>query len=324
MELLTEAADVACVGAGNWVAIGNWDGVHVGHQAIISALVSEAHAAGGRAVVVGFDPHPMAVLRPAHAPRLLQTVPERAAVLAALGVDVHLTIPFTAEYAARTAESFVDETLIRDLCARRVMVGFNFTFGRGGKATARTLTDLCARHGVPVRVFDPVRVAGETVSSTAVRYALEAGEVTRAQELLGRPYSLVGEVVHGDKRGRRIGFPTANLALAAGRQLPAAGVYAVRAALLPPGAACLPPGAPGASYMGGMLNLGLRPTFGGQELRCEVHLFDFQGEIYGRRLQVEFIERLRGERAFSGIDALVAQIRQDEEAARRILEGTRS
>lgn len=320
MELLTQAAAVACMGAGNWVAVGNWDGVHVGHQSIIKALVAEAHAAGGRAVVVGFHPHPMAIIRPSDAPRMLQTLPERAATLAALGVDVHLTIPFDAQYAARTAEEFADETLIRDLCARRVMVGFNFTFGRGGKATAHTLEQLCARHGVSVRVFDPVRVAGETVSSTAVRYALAGGEVSRAQEFLGRPFTLAGAVIPGDKRGRQIGYPTANLELAAGRQLPAPGVYAVRAALLPGGTAYLPPGT-GPQRLGGMLNLGRRPTFGGEELRCEVHLFDFSADIYGQRIQVEFAERLRGEKAFGGIDALVAQLRQDEVSSRRILGG---
>ncbi len=321
MELFTDPAAVASTGAGTWVAVGNWDGVHLGHQAIIRDLVAEAHAGGGRAIVMGFQPHPMAILRPADAPQILQTLAERSATLTELGVDVHLTIPFNADYAARSAEDFVQETLIRDLGARRVMVGFNFTFGRGGKATAQTLETLCARYGVTVRVFEPVRMAGETVSSTAVRYALSAGEVSRARELLGRPFSLAGAIVHGDKRGRQIGFPTANLQLAPGRQLPATGVYAVRAVVLPEGTAYLSATVQDQPRYGGMLNLGRRPTFGGEELRCEVHLFDFKGDLYGRQLQVDFIGRLRGELPFSGVAALVEQLRRDEQESRRLMEG---
>lgn len=319
MKLTTSTADVGCPGAGNWVAVGMWDGVHLGHQAIITALVAAARAAGGQAVVVGFDPHPMAVLRPEVAPLYLQTVAERAAVLAALGVDVHLVIPFTPDFAARSPEWFVDQVLVGELCARAVMVGFNFTFGRGGRGTAQTLTDLCARHGVPVRVFAPVRVAGETVSSTAIRYLLAAGQVDRAAEMLGRPFTLSGTVVRGDQRGRTLGYPTANLALAPGRQLPAPGVYAVRVAVLPPGRDWVPPGEPGVPAWPGVLNLGRRPTFRGEDLRCEVHLLDFAGDLYGRRLQVEFVHRLREERAFAGPAELVDQIRRDAALARQVL-----
>ncbi|MFO7173242.1 MAG: bifunctional riboflavin kinase/FAD synthetase [Bacillota bacterium] len=323
MLLVHATAAVPPSPGGNWVAIGHWDGVHRGHQAIIRNLVAGARAAGGQAVVMGFHPHAMAVLRPTEAPRQLQTVPERAETLAALGVDVHLVLPFTRELADTPPEEFVDEVLIRGLRARHVMVGFNFTFGRGGEGTAETLRELCRRHGVPVTVCPPLRVGGETVSSTLVRYLLAAGEVERAGELLGRPYSLSGTVVPGDRRGRLLGFPTANLALAEGRQLPGEGVYAVRVRVLPPDRHYLPPpGWPGdgeGPVYGGMANIGRRPTFGGEEVRVEVHLLDFCGDLYGQRLQVEFIARLRPERAFSGPEALRAQLEADAAASRAIL-----
>lgn len=319
MELVRSVEQVPRHPDGNRVAIGMWDGVHLGHQSILRALVESARAAGGQSVVMGFDPHPMALLRPEEAPRHLQTVEERADVLAALGLDVHLVIPFTREFADLTADQFVDRILIGDLCARQVMVGFNFTFGRGGRGTAATLVELCARHGVEVRVFEPVRLGGETVSSTAVRYLLAAGEVGRAGELLGRPFALSGEVVPGDRRGRRLGFPTANLNTAAGRQLPAPGVYAVRVTLLPSGRHAVLPEEGGVTRYGGMLNLGTRPTVGGSGLRVEVHLFGFQGDLYGRRLQVEFVRRLRAERAFPDLDALARQLHQDERDARAAL-----
>lgn len=327
MYLVDSPDGVPVVPGGNWVAIGHWDGVHRGHQAIIRALVEGARAGGGQSVVMGFHPHAMVILRPQDAPRQLQTVPERAETLAALGVDVHLVMPFNLELAGTPAETFVEEILLGRLAARHVFVGFNFTFGQGGKGTAETLRDLCARRGVPVTICPPFRLAGETVSSTLVRYLLAAGEVGRAAEFLGRPFSLGGEVVHGDKRGRLLGFPTANLALASGRQLPAEGVYAARVQILPPDRHYLPPvawpentglRAAGPSF-GGMVNIGRRPTFAGEELRVEVHLLDFDGDLYGRRLQVEFIARLRPERPFTGAEALVAQLRADAAATRAVL-----
>lgn len=318
MDLVYSPANVPARGAGNWVAIGKWDGLHLGHQAIVRALVEQARAAGGQSVVLGFHPLPMALLKPADAPKPVQTLEERTDALRALGVDVHLVIPFTRELAATSAEAFTNGVLLDALRARKVMVGFNHTFGRGGQGTAQTLQELCSRRGVPVQVFHPVREAGETISSTAVRYRLTAGEMAAAAEMLGRPFSLSGPVVPGDQRGRTIGYPTANLALDPGRHLPALGVYAVRVAVLPPGRHYLWPGT-GARYYGGMLNLGLRPTFQGSDLRCEVHLHDFTGDLYGQRLQVEFAVRLRPERAFPGIDALVAQLRQDEQASRAAL-----
>lgn len=324
MELVARIEDVPVRGNGNLVAIGKWDGVHVGHQAIIKELVAEARRTGGQAVVLGFHPLPMAVLRPDQAPPFLQTLEERAEVLAGLGVDLYLALPFNQDLAEMEPEAFVQQVLLEQLQARQVMVGFNNTFGRGGKGTVQTLTQLLGAQGVPVRVFPPVRLDGETVSSTEVRLAVSTGEVERAARLLGRPFSLEGKVVSGDQRGRQMGFPTANLELAVGRQLPARGVYVARVTVLEE-TGCRSGSLPcrvavrtGPAY-GAILNLGFRPTFQGQELRCEAHLLDFQGDLYGRELRVEFLARLRGERAFPDMDALRQQLTADEAAARALL-----
>ncbi|HEY3368532.1 MAG TPA: bifunctional riboflavin kinase/FAD synthetase [Symbiobacteriaceae bacterium] len=324
MELYAVARDVPQRGAGNLVAIGKWDGVHLAHQAIIKTLVSEARRTGGQSVVMGFHPLPMQVLRPREAPPVLQTLEERAETLSALGVDVHLAVAFDPAFAGLSPEAFVREVLVETLKAREVMVGFNFTFAKGGAGTSATLRALCDQYGIPVQVFPPVRIDGENVSSTEVRFNVAAGEMERTAKLLGRPFALTGEVIRGDGRGRTLGFPTANVFLAPGRLLPATGVYAARATVLDPTGT--PSGdlprevAPrtGQTY-GAVLNLGRRPTFQGTDLRCEVHLLDFTGDLYGRELRVEFLNRLRGEQPFKSIDALKAQLAADVAATRAYL-----
>lgn len=324
MDLIATCAEVPRRGTGNLVAIGKWDGVHLAHQAVITALVTEARQSRGQSVVMGFHPLPMAILRPNAAPPILQTLEERSETLCSLGVDVHLALPFDRALADMSPEAFVRDVLVGLLQARRVMVGFNFTFGRGGRGTAETLKHLCDQYGVPVEVFDPVRIEGENVSSTEVRFSVANGEVERATALLGRPFSICGMVVGGDKRGRTIGYPTANLNLAERRQLPAGGVYVARVTILGGQDACSGPlpcqvvPRTGPAY-GGMLNLGLRPTFDGKALRCEVHLFDYSGDLYGRELRVEFLQRLRGEQAFAGVAALKEQLGRDEVEARAYL-----
>lgn len=322
MELVTSMHEVPARGSGNLVAIGKWDGVHLAHQEILRALVAEARRVGGQSVAVGFHPLPMAVLRPEVAPPPLQTLPERAEAMAELGVDVHLALPFDPAFAAMPPEEFVQDVLVGRLRALQVMVGFNFTFGRGGKGTAETLRQLCAAHGIPVRIFDPVRIAGENISSTEVRFYVAEGQMESAARLLGRPFAIRGEVIHGDKRGRQLGYPTANIRLDEGRLLPAHGVYVARVTLLgQPEAGSLPRTVTprtGPTY-GAMLNLGRRPTFNGTELRCEAHLFDFSGDLYGQVLQVEFLHHLRPEKPFAGLEALKAQLAQDEANAREYL-----
>lgn len=324
MQLVNRTQDVPQAGSGNIVAIGKWDGIHLAHQAVISALVAEARAVAGQSLVMGFHPLPMVVLRPDAAPPLLQTLEERAETLAAMGVDAHLVFPFNRQFSSMSPEEFVRRVLVEELKTQKVMVGYNFTFGRGGLGTVETLTHLCAEHGVPVQVFEPVRSDGESVSSTEVRFQVASGEMERATTLLGRPFAITGMVVGGDKRGRTIGFPTANLYLAERRQLPAHGVYVARVTLLHGSSGCAGPlpcrvQARNGEKFGGMLNLGQRPTFQGEELRCEVHLLDFAGDLYGRELRVEFLCRLRSGRAFSGIEELKRQLGADERAAREYL-----
>lgn len=325
MELYTSAGAIPQRGTGNLVAIGKWDGVHLGHQAIISRLVAEARQIGGQSVVMGFHPHPMAVLRPDQAPQMLQTLAERAEVLAAMGVDVHLAIPFDQTFADMSPEEFVSNVLVRDLQARRVIVGFNFTFGRGGRATAEMLKTLCDGYAIPVEVMAPVREDGESVSSSEVRLHVAEGHMERVTGLLGHPFSITGEVVHGDQRGRTIGYPTANLRLAPGRQLPSLGVYVCRVTILSEptvvsGALPYQVAPRSGPVYGGMLNLGWRPTFQGKDLRCEAHLLDFDGDLYGRDLRVAFLHRLRGEQPFQGVESLIRQLKADEAAARDYLE----
>ncbi|MEW8977294.1 MAG: bifunctional riboflavin kinase/FAD synthetase [Symbiobacterium sp.] len=322
MKLVTRIADVPLKGTGNVIAIGKWDGVHLGHQAILRALVAEARRVGGQSLAVGFHPLPMAVLRPESAPPMLQTLEERAEIMAELGVDVHLALPFNREFADLTPAAFVHDVLAAQLRAQQVMVGFNNTFGRGGKGTAETMRQLCAPLGIPVHIFHPVRVDGENVSSTEVRFAVAKGRMDLAARLLGRPFAVRGTVVHGDKRGRKLGYPTANIRVQPGRLLPALGVYAARVTLLGEPQPVEPPVAifprSGPQY-GAMLNLGTRPTVGGTDLRCEAHLFDFSGDLYGQEVQVEFLAYIRPERSFPGLGALVEQLRSDERAVREWL-----
>ncbi|HLO02959.1 MAG TPA: bifunctional riboflavin kinase/FAD synthetase [Symbiobacteriaceae bacterium] len=324
MQLIADLDAVPSHLQGTVVAIGKWDGVHVGHQAIIRALVAEARSGGAQSVVMGFHPLPMAVLRPNEAPPMIQTLAERAEFLAAMGVDLHLALPFDLDFAAMEPEDYIQQVLVERLRPRAVLVGFNHTFGRGGRGTVGLLKQQLGAQGIAVRIFDPVRVAGESVSSTEVRFHASQGDMAHCKHLLGRPLSITGQVQHGDKRGRAIGFPTANIALGERRQLPASGVYVARVTLLD-GESCMMPPCEvryrTGSVYGGMLNLGTRPTVHGSDLRCEVHLFDFQGDLYGRELRVEFLHRLRGEKAFGSLDGLRAQLAIDEAAARAFLAG---
>lgn len=324
MQLIADLDAVPSPERGTVVAIGKWDGVHVGHQAIIRALVAEAKAMDAQSVVMGFHPLPMVVLRPDHAPPMIQTLAERAEFLAKMGVDLHLALPFDLEFAAMEPEAYIQHVLVERLRPKAVLVGFNHTFGRGGRGTVALLQQQLGAQGIPVRIFDPVRVAGESVSSTEVRFHASQGDMAYCKRLLGRPFSITGVVQHGDKRGRTIGFPTANIGLGERRLLPAPGVYVTRVTLLD-GESCTTPPCEvryrtGPTY-GGMLNLGMRPTVGGTELRCEVHLFDFEGDLYGRELRVEFLQRLRGEKAFGSLDGLKAQLAVDEAEARAFLAG---
>lgn len=292
------------------VAIGNFDGAHLGHAALVQAGRTLASAeAPGRSVecvALTFDPHPRALFQPGQPLFRLTAAEHRAAALAGIGFDAAAIITFDRAFASLSAEAFIAEILLGALRADAVVVGEDFHFGQGRKGTPALLVAEGKRLGFAVRLVGPVRHAdGTIISSTAIREALAAGDVPRANAMLGRPYAIAGEVIHGAKRGRELGYRTANLALDPGNAL-AYGIYAVTAEL--EGEALL-----------GVASFGRRPHFDNGPPLLEVHLFDFAREIYGSRLTVAFRARLRGEAKFDSLDALLAQMAQDCEAARALL-----
>lgn len=293
------------------VVIGNFDGVHRGHQAVLRQASVLAAARGLRCVVLTFDPHPGEVLGRG-APPQLTTLARRIELLRQHGATDVAVEPFTMELASWTPERFAKDLLAKRLSARAVVVGRNFRFGHKRAGDFDTLVALGASGG-----FEAVaaEVAGDEegpFSSTRVRDAIASGDVDRAAHVLGRPHALTGVVEHGDARGRTIGFPTANLG-GVSEMLPAHGVYAVRVAHSGSSAT-------GESALnGGVMNLGVRPTVDGMSLRIEAHLFDFDGDLYGETLRVDLIARLRGEQKFAGLTELKEQIAKDAEAARKAL-----
>lgn len=300
-------------GSENWppsargvaVAIGNFDGVHAGHRAVLERLRSLAARLGVASAAYTFEPAPTAVLAPQrHQPRIL-LVEDRVMLLGEAGAERVCVEPFTREYAAGPAEWFAREVLERRLGARAVVVGWDFRFGSGRAGTVDDLRRLLP--AVEVVAIDAATDGGEPISSSRIRKLIAAGEVETAARLLGRPHRLRGIVVHGDHRGRTLGFPTANVDNQV-ELVPAPGVYAVRVGV-DEGPARLP----------GVMNLGSRPTFDGAGVRVEVHLLEGGGDLYGHALRVDVVARLRAERRFEGVDALRAQIRADVAAARERL-----
>jgi riboflavin kinase/FMN adenylyltransferase len=288
------------------VTIGNFDGVHRGHQALIRAAARRAEGQGGRVVVLTLDPHPARLLDPKRAPATLTTLEQKSELLAGLGVDVFVVLPFTAELARRSAEQFVGGVLVEALGATSVVVGEDFRFGHRRRGDVSLLEALGSRHGFGVEALPPVLHAGLPVSSSRVREVLARGRVEEARELLGRSFFIDGTVVEGERRGRTLGFPTANLATP-NETLPLEGVYAARCRV--------PPG----RWLPAVVNIGRRPTFGGDAVSVEAHLLDFDADLYGAELRTEFVGRLREERRFDGPGALVAQIREDVSRARALV-----
>jgi len=291
------------------VTVGNFDGVHRGHQALAAAVVQEAREASGSSVVLGFDPHPSRVLSPERAPATLMTLEQRAEVLGGLGIDHLAVLPFTRELSQEPAEAFARSVLCEALGARVVIVGANFRFGRARAGDVETLRGFGRQLGFRVAGIEPVLQDGAPISSTRVREAVARGDVTAARGLLGRSFFVDGVVVQGKGRGRTLGIPTANLD-PLNETLPGGGVYAC---------AVWTPAEPGPPRRA-VVNIGRRPTFGGGALLLEAHLLDFAADLYGLRLRIAFEERLRDERRFDGKDALLAQIRLDIAAARLLLE----
>lgn len=281
------------------VAIGSFDGMHLGHQALIAQLTDRSRHYRVPSVVYTFDP-PTRVLM--QGVEFLSTLPEKLELLSRYGVDETVAVPFTTEFAARPKEEFLND--LRLLRPRAVVVGEDFHFGRGRAGSAADLRAVAPE----VRVVPIHGVGGEDIKSTRIREYLRAGDVSGARRLLGRSYEALGVVVRGDQLGRTLGYPTANIRVPDGKALPA-GVFAVTV------------GGPQGERWRGMANVGLRPTVNGHERRFEVNLFDFSGDLYGQELRVKFHTRLRGEQKFGGLDALKAQLAQDEQAARAALTG---
>ncbi|HEX2272257.1 MAG TPA: bifunctional riboflavin kinase/FAD synthetase [Acidimicrobiales bacterium] len=313
MEVLADPAQVPGAGSGTAVTIGAYDGVHRGHQAVLAELRRLADERGLLTAVVTFDRHPAAVVRPESAPKLLTDLDQKLEVLAATGhVDYAVVLTFDERRAAQEAPAFVDELLGGLLQARLVVVGEDFHFGRGRRGTVDLLRTMGAALGFDVVGLPLIGVAGVEgpVSSTAVRRRLAGGDVAGAAALLGRPYELRGVVEPGDARGARLlGFPTANVAVAPEILLPADGIYAGWYER------------PGGQVHPAAISVGRRPTFyeGAPSSLVEAYLLDFDGDLYGEAARVRFVDRLRGEERFESVEALVAQMELDVDAARQVL-----
>ena len=291
---------------GGIVALGNFDGFHEGHQAVVGRAVERARAAGRPALAATFDPHPVRFFKPELPPFRLTSLDQRQRLFGAAGADAMLVFHFDAALASVTAEDFVTERLIGLIGAAGVATGEDFTFGHMRGGNMAVLKRLGAEHGLSVDAVAPVMADGEPVSSSRIREALEAGDPETAARLLTRPFAIEGAVEHGDKRGRALGYPTANIAL--GPYLrPRFGIYAVRGRL------------PDGRVLDGAANLGIRPSFDPPLELLEPHFFDFDGDLYGQRIEVELISFLRPERKFDRMDALAAQMEADCAEARKRL-----
>jgi len=299
------AAHYAPSGRGSILAIGNFDGIHLGHQAILRAAVQRAAKTNGVATALTFDPSPRRVLRPESAPLRVSTNAQRMDWFGTVGLEAAVVLPFTLELARLSPEQFVEQILVRGLHVRAVLVGENFRFGHQQSGNVALLRELGARHGFAVEVIPPVALDGEIVSSTAIRREIAAGNVTHAARLLGRPFALTGEIVGGTGTGRRFTFPTLNLKPEQ-ELLPARGVYVTRTLLEGE-----------TKSRRSVTNVGMRPTFNGASLSVETHLLDFSGEVTAKRMEVRFWKRLREEKKFTGSEELRAQIARDIATARR-------
>lgn len=306
MELIRGLRGLSDRRRGSVVTIGTFDGLHLGHQALLERLSAHGRRLHRAAMVLTFEPMPREYLAPTEAPARLTSLRERWRVLEHLGMDVVWLLRFGESLRNLSGDAFT-RLLALELRAPAVVVGHDFRFGRNGEATAETLTEAAGRLGFEVDVVPPVTVDGERVSSSGVRAALARGDFEQARRWLGRPYSMVGRVRRGNRLGRQLGFPTANLGIER-RRSPVEGIFAVRVHGI------------AGEALPAVASLGRRPTIdGGGETLLEVHVFDFSAELYERRIEVEFVAKLRDEERFADLDAMVAQMHRDAQAARTIL-----
>jgi riboflavin kinase / FMN adenylyltransferase len=304
VKILSSILELSHLPGPLFLAIGVFDGVHRGHQAVISTSTRHAHSADGTPVVVTFDPHPARILRPEEAPHLLTATQHKIALIRALGVGHLLVVKFDKNFAATSPENFVEQLVQNSKPLREICVGHEWSFGKNRAGNLDLLQKLGARFDFNVVGIPPVKVNGTVVSSTAIRQAVEAGEFAKAASMLGREYTILGTVSGGEKLGKKIGFPTANLS-AHSEQFPPDGVYFAEAWL-------------DGVLLHGVVNLGFRPTVssGQPERILEIHLLDFDQEIYGKDLEIRFVRYLRPEKKFESVDALVRQIEIDVRQAR--------
>jgi len=287
------------------VTFGVFDGIHLGHQAVIKTLLKRAAHENLMSVLVGFYPHPLAFLAPERCPPILTPLSKRVEILQQFGIDEIVMLSFDAQIASMSPESFVERVLLEKCRARHIVVGYACQFGKDRAGNAERLVELSQGYPFDVSIVPPTEVDGTSVHSTRIREALARGDLERSSQLLGRPYSLIGNVVHGDGRGRQIGFPTANIETQ-NQVYPPNGVYAIRAKLEE-------------RWLDGVLNIGIRPTFNGVNIQVEGHFFNFDEIIYGKPIEIFFVEKIRSERKFPNPEFLIQQIQRDIAAATEIL-----
>ena len=306
MKTLRSISELTHLHGSIFLAIGVFDGVHLGHQAVISTSTSHAGSADGTPVVITFDPHPLKVLRPRNAPHLLTATQHKIALIRDLGVEHLLVINFNKKFAATPPENFIEQLVIHSRPLREICVGHEWSFGKDRRGNLDLLKKLGAQFDFDVVGIPPVKVNGAVVSSTAIRQAVEKGDFAKAAAMLGRDYTILGTVKAGDKLGKKLGYPTANLS-AHSEQFPPNGVYLVEARIQ------------GVFYHG-VVNLGYRPTIssGKSERVLEIYLLDFDRDIYGENVEVRFVRYLRPERKFDSLEALVGQIELDVRQAREL------
>jgi riboflavin kinase/FMN adenylyltransferase len=287
---------------GTVLTIGNFDGVHLGHREIFRRVVDKARERNGTSAVVTFEPHPLHLLAPDKAPLRLNTPEEKVRLLAASCIDLLVVLNFDRQLAEMSAESFVSEILVGSLGVKHLIVGYDYAFGRNRQGNTRFLKEQANKHGFTLEVLAPIRAEQQAHSSTAIRQLLQEGRVSDVIGILGRNFTLDGEVVHGEGRGRKLGFPTANL-VTRKEILPRDGVYAVKVKWQE-------------NYYDGVINIGRRPTFAESAPTLEIHLLDFQDNLYGERLRIYFVGRLRDEQKFPSVEALQEAVVKDIERAR--------
>ena len=306
MQRLTLAGGIPDNLKGSIVALGNFDGFHLGHQAVVGRAIQRGFHERRPVIVATFDPHPVRFFRPDAPPFRLTTLDQRQALFAHAGADAMLVFEFDKALCVTSAEDFVSDVLASQIGAAGVVTGDDFTFGRGRKGNVETLRALGERNGILAGAGAPVTLGETRISSGRIREALEAGDTATATRLMSRDFAIEGVVQDGDKRGRELGYPTANLALS-DYQRPRYGIYAVRATL------------PDGSEHPGVASIGVRPTFSPPSELLETHLFDYAGDLYGQRIEVALHAFIRDEKKFDDVDALVAHMREDEARARHLL-----